>query len=194
MHLNPNNDDVTLSDKLASDIGRNSLNQTKLELHWKKILSSASDALYTIPNQPMILPPTTIQDTQQWTNVTPQPHTRKPYNNLKSKQHIAVSLHPTQQGLPASMAQPTPESTKGQSSNGRKSSPFFNTPGANTVLFSPKGAETTRARVIPVNQPRPMSKKNQPSDSCLQPNHCWTTISTSTSVSVYKEQEQQKEV
>ena len=72
MHPNPNNDDATLSDKLVYKSGNNSLHQTKLELHWKKILSSASDALCTNPNQPMILPPTIIQDTQQWTNVTPR--------------------------------------------------------------------------------------------------------------------------
>ena len=136
----------------------------------------------------------------------------------EGKQQYAASLHPTQQDLPASMAQPTPGSTKGQSSNSRKSAssfnatrnttnnrkstpsfnatrnstnsrksaPSFNTPGTNTVLFSRKGAETTRARVIPVNQSRPMSTKKQPKSKSIrkkkkkEENPCMMSSSSST--------------
>ena len=96
----------------------------------------------------------------------------------KFKQHIAVSLHQTQQDLPASMAQPTPGLTKGNrltsrkpatsnaprhiiSNLSRKSGSSFKT---YTAPLSRKGGEI---RVTPVNQPRPMSNKrvtpvNQP--------------------------------
>ena len=77
----PTTDD-TLTDKSTSDIEHNT--RTQLELRWKKILSSASDALCINTNhstQPKILPPTTIQDTQQWTEVTPRPHTITCHSN-----------------------------------------------------------------------------------------------------------------
>ena len=88
------------------------------------------------------------------------------------------------------MAQPTPGSTKGQSSNSRKSASSFNamrnttsnqrTPSFNAtrnstnirksapVLLSRKGTETTRARVIPVNQSRSMSTKKQPKSNSIR--------------------------
>ena len=62
----------TLPDKPDFDNERKT--RTQLELRWKKILTSASDALCThttSSNQLKIFPSTTSQGIQQWTEVTP---------------------------------------------------------------------------------------------------------------------------
>ena len=83
-------------------------------------------------------------------------------NIRKSKQHTAAPLHPTQQDLLISMAQPIPGPTKGKTSTKKTASSFNATQTKrllNTIPFSRKGTKSTRVnrKEIHVNQPKPIS-------------------------------------
>ena len=159
--------DDTLTDKPDFDNERNT--RTQLELRWKKILTSASDALCThtsYSNQPKISPPTTIQGTQQWTEVTPRPHTITCHSNNNNL--ISTNKDSGRQANQfACLSAPDDDDDDEQ--------PFYTTSTKKpSNVLAAKLTQRDHFYTTSTGQPSDYYTTSQPSDSHLQPNHYWT--------------------